>query len=221
MPFANVFSTAPNAETYGVSRSYTEFYISSNGASSPSLATGNVVTGAGQNPVGTPLITAMSRTAAGVWLLTFGIAIPDILYASADMDDTANDGAYATIGSFTGLGQAQPPLGAYPTATLNIRSGISPSGTATLSSGTKTVSQGVPSGSVILLSYNTPSGTTGTLSAPSASRTTSQFVINSSSGSDASTVDWTIQQPQLVDPVAGRKVRVCIVIKKSVQGVTK
>lgn len=221
MGYPNVFSTAPSAETYGISRSYTEFYITSNGSSSPTLATGNVATGAGQNPVGSPLITAMSRSAQGVWLITFGIAMPDVLYASADMDDTANDGAYATIGSWANLGSAQPPAGAYPTMTLNIRSGINPSGTATLTAGTVTVAQGVPTGSTIQVTRNTPGGTLGNLSAPSASRTSSQFVINSSSGTETSTVDWTIVQPQLVDPVAGRKVRVCIVIKKSVQGVTK
>lgn len=71
-------------------------------------------------------------------------------------------------------------------------------GTATLVAGTVTV-EGVTlsAESSIALSYNTPGGTTGTLSAPSASRVagsngTGSFVINSSSSSDTSTVDWHI-----------------------------
>lgn len=67
-------------------------------------------------------------------------------------------------------------------------------GTATLSSGTVTVNTtAVATGSTIFLTCNTPGGTQGFLSAPSGSITNgTSFVINSSSGSDTSTVNWWI-----------------------------
>lgn len=73
-----------------------------------------------------------------------------------------------------------------------LASGIS--GTATLASGTVTVSNTlVRSGTKVLLTYNTPSGTQGFLSAPAASIVAStSFVINSSSGSDNSTVNYLL-----------------------------
>ena len=68
---------------------------------------------------------------------------------------------------------------------------------------------------------NTPGGTLGNLSVPSASRTTSQFVINSSSGTETSTVDWTIVQPQYIDIAVGRKCRIALSLKTSAWGVMK
>ncbi len=67
-------------------------------------------------------------------------------------------------------------------------------GTATLASGTVTVSTtAVATGSIIYVVYNTPSGTQGFLSVPSASIVNgTSFVINSSSGTDNSTVNWWI-----------------------------
>lgn len=68
-------------------------------------------------------------------------------------------------------------------------------GKATLGGGTATVT-GVTltANSRIFLTRNTPAGSAGDLSAPDASRNTStgQFVINSASGSDTSTVDFEI-----------------------------
>lgn len=68
-------------------------------------------------------------------------------------------------------------------------------GTAQLVSGTVTVT-GVRIAATtvrIMLTKNTPSGTAGHLSAPAASRSTGgQFVINSSTNTDESTVDWLI-----------------------------
>jgi hypothetical protein len=76
-----------------------------------------------------------------------------------------------------------------------LRQGNIQTGTATLVGGTATIT-GVTltANSVILLTPKTPGGTAGFLSAPAASRNTStgQFVINSSSGTDTSTVDWMI-----------------------------
>lgn len=63
-------------------------------------------------------------------------------------------------------------------------------GTATLVAGTVTVlNTNVNSGMVIMLSRNTPSGTTGDLRLGTITNGSS-FVINSSSGTDTSTVNW-------------------------------
>ena len=76
---------------------------------------------------------------------------------------------------------------------LNIATGSNAIiGTATLSSGTVTVNTtAVTSSSIIYLTCNTPGGTQGFLSAPVGSIVNgTSFTINSSSGSDASTVNW-------------------------------
>ena len=67
-------------------------------------------------------------------------------------------------------------------------------GTATLSSGTVTVTTDkIKTGYKIYLSVNTPSGTQGFLSAPTGSIVDeTEFVINSTSVLDNSTVNWWI-----------------------------
>ena len=67
-------------------------------------------------------------------------------------------------------------------------------GTATLSSGTVTVNTDkIKTGYKIYLSVNTPSGTQGFLSAPTGSIVDeTEFVINSTSATDDSTVNWWI-----------------------------
>lgn len=78
---------------------------------------------------------------------------------------------------------------------LKIATGANASmGTATLVGGTVTVNTtAVSANSIIFLTCNTPGGTQGFLSAPAASITAAtSFVINSSSGTDTSTVNWLI-----------------------------
>lgn len=67
-------------------------------------------------------------------------------------------------------------------------------GTATLSGGTVTVSNShVTANSKIIVTVNTPSGTQGFLSVPTASIIAgTSFIINSSSGTETSTVNWKI-----------------------------
>jgi hypothetical protein len=71
------------------------------------------------------------------------------------------------------------------------------SGTATLTSGTVTVSTTlVKAGAKIFVSINTPSGTQGFLSAPTSSIVDgTSFVINSTSTTENSTVNWQIINP--------------------------
>jgi hypothetical protein len=72
-------------------------------------------------------------------------------------------------------------------------------GTATLVGGTVTVSTAiVRTGDVIRVSMNTPGGTPGFLSAPTGSIVdATSFVINSTSGSDTSTVNYEILTPNV------------------------
>ena len=78
-------------------------------------------------------------------------------------------------------------------------------GKATLVGGTATVTVGKPFtlNAKIFLTANSPTGTQGKLSAPQASvnPVTGQFVINSNSATDTSTVDWIlIDQPMRFSP---------------------
>jgi hypothetical protein len=68
---------------------------------------------------------------------------------------------------------------------------------AAMTAGTITISTtAVTSSSIIFLTVNTPGGTQGTLSAPTASIVAgTSFVINSSSNTDTSTVNWLIVNP--------------------------
>ncbi len=65
-------------------------------------------------------------------------------------------------------------------------------GTASLAAGTVIVSARNALLRGVEISLNTPGGTPGFISAPVATRTASQFVINSTSNLDTSTVDWRV-----------------------------
>lgn len=196
------------SQSYGSSRVYAEFFLLGNGASAPAYAS---VDG---SDIVSPTV-AITRSSQGVYVVTLKDNFNKVVFASAEMDDTAADGAYATIGNIANEGTATPLA-----LTVNVRSGVNQSGTATLAAGTKTVTGvTVPTGATIFVSYNTPGGTPGTLSVPAASRTGTQFVINSSSGTDTSTVDWTIQGPAFVDAALNRKIRVCLALRNGNWGV--
>lgn len=74
---------------------------------------------------------------------------------------------------------------------------VGPSGTATLVAGTVTVADArVKTGAKIIVSVNTPGGTQGFLSAPVASIVDeTSFVINSSSATETSTVNYWFVNP--------------------------
>jgi len=86
-------------------------------------------------------------------------------------------------------------LGDLTTAKVKIATGTNSSiGTATLAAGTVTVNTtAVTASSKIFVSVRTPGGTQGFLSTPSSGVTAgTSFVINSTSSSETSTVDWWI-----------------------------
>jgi hypothetical protein len=80
-------------------------------------------------------------------------------------------------------------------------------GTTTLVAGTKTITVPfIPSNSIIGFNRNTPVGIIGDISVPSGSRTTTQFVINSDSSGDTSTIDWSVTPLNRFDIFIGAQI---------------
>lgn len=140
----------------------------------------------------------------GAITATAGLRMPAAQYLN--LDGTGNNdnglGWTGTVGQWR-VGAATALSATPATATLHAGSyklsftanGASSSvGTATLAGGTQTVSTtAVGASSLIFVSRNTSGGTAGHLSAPVASIVAgTSFVINSSSGTDTSTVNWWI-----------------------------
>ena len=85
---------------YGFGRIYGEFCFQANNTSTPLLST--VQGDAGQ------LVASFNRTAAGVIVVTLIQPYHKLVAAAADVDDTADDGAYATVGTITNEGTSTP-----------------------------------------------------------------------------------------------------------------
>lgn len=122
-------------------------------------------------------------------------------------DNNATIGIAAVNGTYLKLqgtinlkgGTTECQLATAPTINLSTAQFRQPNdfaqkGTSTLVGGTVTVTVPWwdPTTQKLTFSRNTPGGAVGDLSAPIASRTSTQFVINSASGTDTSTVDWQI-----------------------------
>lgn len=86
------------SQNYGSGRVYCEFNFLSNNTSSPVLTSVD----------GADVVASLSRSGAGVIVVTLKDAFNKVITASADLDDTANDGSYATIGGITNEGTATP-----------------------------------------------------------------------------------------------------------------
>lgn len=84
--------------SYGSARVFLDFRFDCNGASSPTLAS--------LQGVGVDTVASLNRTGAGVIVVTLKDAFPLVIRVDAILDDTANDGAYATVGNVTNEGTA-------------------------------------------------------------------------------------------------------------------
>lgn len=82
--------------SYGSGRVYLEFGFNTNNTSSPLTST---LVGSGVD-----VISSLSRSGVGVIVVTLKDPFVKCIRASADLDDTANDGAYASVGSITNEG---------------------------------------------------------------------------------------------------------------------
>jgi hypothetical protein len=96
------------AANYGNGRVYLDFNFQTNNASSPLLSTVvGVTTGtatAGQAPP--PVVASITRTGVGVLVVQLSNAdtFNKVIYVSAELDDTPNDGAYCTCKAVTNEG---------------------------------------------------------------------------------------------------------------------
>ena len=82
------------SQSYGSGRVYLEFQFQANGASQPALSTVD----------GADAVASLNRTGAGVIVVTLKDSFNKVIYAGADIDDTLNDGAYATVSNVTNEG---------------------------------------------------------------------------------------------------------------------
>jgi hypothetical protein len=53
-------------------------------------------------------VASVSRSGTGVYVVTLKDAFTKVVFKDAEMDDTLNDGAYATVSDVTGEGTASP-----------------------------------------------------------------------------------------------------------------
>jgi hypothetical protein len=90
--------------SYGAERYYLEVTLAGAGANALTVQPFNDA----NNPPGSAEIASVSRSAQGIFVCTLFDAYFAVIYASADLDDTANDGSYATIGTWTNLQTSTP-----------------------------------------------------------------------------------------------------------------
>jgi hypothetical protein len=84
--------------SYGTSRIYAEFNFQANGASQPVLSTVD----------GANIVASLNRTGTGIIVVTLKDPFYRVVAVTCDVDDTLNDGAYATVGNVTNEGTATP-----------------------------------------------------------------------------------------------------------------
>lgn len=87
------------AKSYGSSRVYAEFCFDTNNTSSPLLSSVD----------GSDLVASITRTAAGVLSVKLKDTFNKLVYVHASLDDSADDGAYATVGTVANEASQTPP----------------------------------------------------------------------------------------------------------------
>src|SRR5262245_66603655 len=85
------------SQSSGAGRVYMEFELKGAGASALTLSTDAAA-----------VVSGVSRSGVGVYVVTLKDAFNKCLYKSADMDDTLNDGAYATVSDLANEATATP-----------------------------------------------------------------------------------------------------------------
>lgn len=93
------------AMCYGAGRVYAEFELLGAGTSALTLSTDAA-----------QIVSGVARSGVGIHVVTLKDAFKKVVFKSADIDDTANDGAYVTVSDVTNEGSASPI-----TFTLRIR----------------------------------------------------------------------------------------------------
>lgn len=83
--------------SFGVERIYMSFELLGAGAAAPTLSTDAA-----------QCVASVSRSGVGVYVVTFKDAWPKVVRKSAELDDTLNDGGYATCGALANEGTSSP-----------------------------------------------------------------------------------------------------------------
>lgn len=99
-------SASPVSWTYGANRWYLEQTVVGAGASALVIKTTTDAT----NPPCAAEVASITRSSTGVFVVTLMDAYYAVAFCSGDLDDTANDGAYATIGNWTNLQTSNPAV---------------------------------------------------------------------------------------------------------------
>lgn len=86
------------SQSYGSGRVYAEFCFDTNNTNNPLITTVD----------GANIVASFNRTGAGVIVVTLKDPFNKVIALDASLDDTANDGAYATVGNVTNEGTANP-----------------------------------------------------------------------------------------------------------------
>lgn len=84
--------------SYGSSRVYGEFCFDTNNTSSPLTTTFD----------GSDLIASITRSGVGVLVVVLKDTFNKVVALDASLDDSANDGAYATVGTVINEGTSTP-----------------------------------------------------------------------------------------------------------------
>lgn len=84
--------------SYGSGRVFLDFSFDANGASNPALTT--------LRGVGVDTVLSLTRTGVGIIVVALRDAFPQVVRADSFLDDTTNDGAFATLGNITSEGTA-------------------------------------------------------------------------------------------------------------------
>lgn len=100
--------TTYQGSNYGAERVYFEVCMIGQGASAPIVQSVLVNGGPGTVPPGSAEIVSVTRSGTGIYVVTFSDAYFARIYAAAEIDDTAQIGSYATVGSWTNLQTSNP-----------------------------------------------------------------------------------------------------------------
>lgn len=86
------------SQSYGSGRVYAEFCFDTNNTSSPLMTSVD----------GADIVANLNRTGAGVIVVTLKDSFNKVIALDASLDDSADDGAFATVGTVTNEGTSSP-----------------------------------------------------------------------------------------------------------------
>ena len=105
MATINKASATVNAPSFGLDRIYWEEAIVGQGAAAPIIQAPVLQSG---SPPGSALISGITRTSTGVYVVTLYQSFFARIYSSFDIDDSAGIGSYGTLGNWTNLNTNLP-----------------------------------------------------------------------------------------------------------------